>query len=111
MGAAGVEEFRAAHPESEEDSDRFGGDRPAYRTILRYSPELAELLISGGLNHGRELANTPALVQAPLGRGNVVMFSFNPFWRGQTLGSYGMLFNALLHHEALVPFTAAAAAP
>jgi hypothetical protein len=103
MGAATVEAFRAAHPESEDEASFFGGDdeAPAYRTILRYSPDVSTLLISGGLNNGRELANTPALVQASLGRGNVVMFSFNPFWRGETLGSYGMLFNALLHHGAL----------
>ncbi len=103
MGAQGVEAFRSAHPESEDEASffGFGGDAPTYRTILRYNPDVSELLISGGLDHGRELANTPALVQAPLGRGNVVMFSFNPFWRGQTLGSYALLFNALLHHGAL----------
>ncbi len=103
MGAAGVEAFRAQQQEEESEAAffGFGQERPAYRTILRYEPDVAKLLISGGLNHGRELANTPALVQAPLGRGNIVMFSFNPFWRGQTLGTYAMLFNALLHHGAL----------
>jgi hypothetical protein len=29
------------------------------------------------------------------------MFAFNPFWRGGTLGSYALLFNALLHHGHL----------
>ena len=29
---------------------------------------------------GQELAGTPALVDVPLGDGNVVMFSFKPFW-------------------------------
>lgn len=103
MGAAGVETFRAQQQEEESEMAFFGfsDEGPAFRTIMRYEPDVSKLLISGGLNHGRELANTPALVQAPLGRGNVVMFSFNPFWRGETLGTYAMVFNALMHHEAL----------
>ena len=103
MGAAGVESFRAQQQEEESEMAFFGfsDEGPAFRTIMRYEPDVSKLLISGGLNYGRELANTPALVQAPLGRGNVVMFSFNPFWRGETLGTYAMVFNALMHHDAL----------
>jgi len=37
----------------------------------------------------------------PLGDGHVVMFSFNPFWRSHTHGSYALLFNVLMHHDAL----------
>jgi glycerol-3-phosphate O-acyltransferase / dihydroxyacetone phosphate acyltransferase len=33
--------------------------------------------------------------------GHVIMFSFNPFWRGGTQGSYALVFNALLHHGNL----------
>jgi hypothetical protein len=40
-------------------------------------------------------------VDVRLGEGHIVMFGFNPFWRGETLGSYGLVFNALLHHGAL----------
>ena len=29
------------------------------------------------------------------------MFSFNPFWRSHTHGSYALLFNTLMHHDAL----------
>src|SRR5690606_32617083 len=103
MGASGVEAFRAQQQDEESEAAffGFGQERPAYRTIMRYEPDVSKLLISGGLNHGRELANTPALVQASIGRGNVVMFSFNPFWRGETLGTYAMVFNALMHHQAL----------
>jgi hypothetical protein len=62
---------------------------------------VSDLLISGGLRNGQELVNAPALLDAPLGRGHVVMFSFNPFWRSHTHGSYALLFNALLHHGHL----------
>jgi hypothetical protein len=47
------------------------------------------------------MANAPAVVDSPRGDGHVVMFSFNPFWRGETHGTYAMLFNALLHHDHL----------
>ena len=69
--------------------------------MLRFSPEVQRLLISGGLTNGQELAGAPALVDAPLGDGHVVLFSFNPFWRGGTLGSYALVFNTLLHHRNL----------
>jgi len=100
MGQAGVEAFR-----------RAGGDRAAIqgagaeanaaRIIMRYEPDVKQLLISGGLRGGEAMANTPAVVDVKLGDGHVVLFSFNPFWRSQTLGSYALVFNALMHHGNL----------
>jgi hypothetical protein len=29
------------------------------------------------------------------------MFSFNPFWRSETLGSYGLVFNTIMHYRSL----------
>ncbi len=29
------------------------------------------------------------------------MFSFNPFWRGETVGSYSLVFNTLMHYKHL----------
>ena len=66
-------------------------------TVLRFSRDPENLLISGGLMHGEELAGAPAVVDAPLGRGHVVLFSFNPFHRAFTTGSYALVFNAMLH--------------
>ena len=67
----------------------------------RFPADPANLLISGGLSNGSEMAGAPAVVDAPLGDGHVVLFSFNPFWRGETLGAYGMVFNAFLHRQHL----------
>ena len=50
---------------------------------------------------GRTLANAPAVVDVTLGDGHVVLFSFNPFRRSHTHGSYALLFNTLMHHDAL----------
>ena len=78
-----------------------GGGSSSARIVARFAAQPTNLLISGGLVAGSELANAPAVVDAPRGDGHIVMFSFNPFWRGETLGSYAMVLNALLHHEHL----------
>lgn len=104
-GEAGVAEFRAQQGDAAQPG--FGGgfgqqQQPVTaRTVLRFASDPKNLLISGGLTNGEELAHAPALVDAPLGNGHIVMFSFNPFWRSQTHGSYALVFNALLHHGAL----------
>jgi hypothetical protein len=102
-GQASVAEFR--RQQQEEAGQPTGGQGGAQqnraRVIFRFAPDPQRLLISGGLTNGGELANMPGLVDVPVGRGNVVMFSFNPFWRSQTVGSYALVFNALLHHGNL----------
>ncbi len=70
------------------------------RTILRFAEE-KDLLVSGMLTGGSELANRPAVVDAPLGKGHIVLFANNPVWRNQTQGSYFLLFNTLLNYDHL----------
>lgn len=102
LGQQAVEEFRRQQGEQEEQSfGGFGGGSSNVRTVLRFASDPANLLISGGLTDGHELAYAPALVDVPLGDGHIVMFSFNPFWRSQTLGSYALVFNAIMHHGNL----------
>ncbi len=106
MGQAGVEAFREAQRAEREAEERptrggAGAGRSSTRIVARFASAPTDLLISGGIVAGAELASAPALVDAPRGDGHVVMFSFNPFWRGETLGSYAMLLNAVLHHDDL----------
>lgn len=75
--------------------------RNAVRTVFRFNSDHRELLISGMLVGGDELAGTPAVVDAPLGDGHFVLFAINPMWRGETQGSYPLVFNALLHFDHL----------
>jgi len=70
------------------------------RVVLRFSDE-KDLLISGMLAGGRELANRPAVVDVPRGKGHVLLFANNPVWRNATQGSYFLLFNALLNYDHL----------
>jgi len=39
------------------------------------------------------------VVDARYGRGHVVLFATNPIWRGQTIGTYGLVFNAILNYD------------
>ncbi len=48
-----------------------------------------------------ELANTPAVVDVPVGRGRIVLFANNPMWHQETHGSFMLLLNAALHRSTL----------
>lgn len=71
------------------------------RVILRFAPDEKELLISGMLAGGAELAGRPAVVDVPVGKGHVVLFAINPMWRHQTQGSFFLIFNAALNYNNL----------
>jgi len=101
MGQAAVEEYQRIRREEGESGGSVAAPASPVRTVFRFAQKPEDLLISGGLQNGKELANAPALVDVALGEGHVVMFSFNPFWRGQTLGSYALLFNTLMHYSNL----------
>ena len=70
------------------------------RVVLRFAP-LADLLVSGELASGAELAGKPAVVDVPVGKGHVVMFANNPMWRHETGGSSALIFNAVLNYDNL----------
>ncbi len=70
------------------------------RVVLRWG-NANELLVSGLLDGGDEIAQHAAVIDSPLERGHVILFSNNPFWRGQTMGSYSLVFNAILNFDNL----------
>ena len=70
------------------------------RVILRWG-DARELLVSGLLDGGDEIAQHAAVIDSPLDRGHVILCSLNPFWRGQTSGSYSLVFNAILNFDNL----------
>lgn len=64
------------------------------RVLARFARE-SRLLESGWLLGGERLAGRPALVEVSRGRGRVVMFAFRPQYRGQSLATLPLLFDAL----------------
>jgi hypothetical protein len=68
--------------------------------IARWA-DTGKLLISGLLENGGAMAGHPAVVDARYGKGHVLLFANNPVWRGETIGSYRMFFNAVTHYDGL----------
>ncbi|HEY2932076.1 MAG TPA: M14 family zinc carboxypeptidase [Acidobacteriota bacterium] len=75
---------------------------PQYRprVVLRYGDN-DNLLVSGLLAGGNEIAQRPAVIDVPVENGHVVLFSINPIWRGETQGSYALVLNAILNYDHL----------
>jgi Zinc carboxypeptidase len=87
------------------DEQRINGFRvipPAQRprVIFRYADN-PDLLISGLLEGGDEIAQHPAVVDLPAGKGHVILFSINPIYRGETRGTYSMVLNTILNFDNL----------
>jgi hypothetical protein len=70
------------------------------RVIFRYA-DSKELLISGLVEGGDEIAQHPAVVDVPTGNGHVVLFSINPVYRGETRGTYSLVLNTILNFDSL----------
>jgi hypothetical protein len=70
------------------------------RVAVRFEAQNA-LLVSGLLDGGGDIAQRPVVVDVPVGKGHVVLFANNPIWRGETIGSYFLVFNTLLNFDSL----------
>jgi hypothetical protein len=106
LGQKTIAEFRKAEKEKRESEEQparrmQASSRVRPKTILSYTSKVEDLLISGGLAGGEELAGTPALMDATLGKGHILLFGFNPTWRNETHGSYFLLFNAMMNFKNL----------
>jgi hypothetical protein len=70
------------------------------RVAVRFDAQ-SSLLVSGLLDGGNDIAQRPVVVDVPVGKGHVVLFANNPIWRGETIGSYFMVFNTILNFDSL----------
>jgi hypothetical protein len=97
-----VEPWEAPPVTDEARRNAIGLIPPAFRprVVLRYA-DSRDLFVSGLLDGGDEIAQRAAVIDVPQGNGHVLLFSTNPFWRGQTKGSYFLIFNALLNWDNL----------
>jgi Zinc carboxypeptidase len=70
------------------------------RVVLRFAAE-KDLLLSGMIVGGNEIAEKPAVVDVPHGKGHVILFANNPMWRNETMGSFFLVFNAVMNYDHL----------
>jgi hypothetical protein len=82
----------------------FGAGAPDQnppRVLLSFPTNPNDLLLSGILIGGDSLAGRAVAVDAPIGKGHVVMFANRPYWRWQTQGNFFLGFNAILNWNDL----------
>ena len=99
-----VVQGRAPHQARSQPSDAQSPtpqpQSPRPQVLLRFA-SVDKVLVSGSLANGDELAGKAAVVQCPVGKGNVLMFAINPMWRQHTNGSWPMVFNAAANWNKL----------
>jgi hypothetical protein len=76
-------------------------ERLRARTIVRWVAKADELLVSGLLDNGDEMAGKGTVVDAPLGKGHVVLFGTRPMWRWQSQGAFALMLNAMANWSSL----------
>jgi len=69
--------------------------------ILMRFPGGESGVLSGLMKGADEIRNKPAIVDVPVGQGQVVLFATNPCYRWQNLGEFRMLFNTILNYNRL----------
>jgi hypothetical protein len=65
--------------------------------VLMRFPGGDRSVLSGLMRGANEIRNRPAIVDVPVGRGRVLLFSTNPCYRWQNFGEFNMLFNVVLN--------------
>jgi hypothetical protein len=71
------------------------------KVIVRFYPRPDSLLLSGLLAGGGELIGKAAVIDAPVGKGHVVLFSIRPLWRWESQGTFAMVLNAMANWDHL----------
>jgi len=95
-----VWEYPPLTPEQTHNNARVIPAANRARVVLRYA-NAKDLLISGLVDGGGEIAQHPAVIDMPVGQGHVVLFSINPVYRGETRGTYSLVLNTALNFDSL----------
>ena len=85
------------------DSIAWFEDSPAFEVaadakveiIAKYPPNAKDILLSGYALGAEKIAGKAALVSIPMGKGKIILFGFRPQYRGQSLATFPLLFNAI----------------
>jgi hypothetical protein len=88
-------------PEDQDAGLTAAQARARPRVVMSFHQKRDSLRLSGLLVNGEELAGRPAVLDAPLGGGHVVLFAIRPFWRWETQGSFALVFNTIMNWNDL----------
>ena len=74
-----------------------GSDRvdPSNVHVIAWYPKDKDPLLSGWLLGGDRIKGKAALVEVGMGKGRIILFGFRPQYRGQSLATYPLFFNAI----------------
>ena len=79
-----------------EDSPAFEiTDNSNVKVIAKYPENPKEILLSGYILGAEKIAGKAALVSVNYGKGKIILFGFRPQYRGQSLATFPLLFNAI----------------
>jgi hypothetical protein len=65
------------------------------KIIARYPSDPAKILLSGWALGAEKIAGKAALVEITMGKGKIILFGFRPQYRGQSLATFPLFFNAI----------------
>jgi hypothetical protein len=69
--------------------------------VLMEFPGGEASIMSGFMNGAEGIKHRPAIVDLPVGSGQILMFTTNPIYRWQNFGEYRMLYNAMFNYKDL----------
>jgi hypothetical protein len=72
-----------------------GGTDLSYRIIATYPQDPKQILLSGWALGAEKIAGKAALVEFTMGKGKIILFGFRPQYRGQSLATFPLFFNAI----------------
>jgi hypothetical protein len=91
-GSAGAPPAMSAQREKQPTA----GEAPALPVkIIGWYPKDKDPLLSGWLLGGDRIKGKAALIEVSMGKGRIILFGFRPQYRGQSLATYPLFFNAI----------------
>jgi hypothetical protein len=85
-----------SRPNAEQGPPKGGTQNaPAVHIIARYPSDPSKILLSGWALGAEKIAGKAALVEVTYGKGKIILFGFRPQYRGQSLATFPLFFNAI----------------
>ena len=69
--------------------------RVSARIVAKYPADASKILLSGWALGAEKIAGKAALVEVTYGKGKIILFGFRPQYRGQSLATFPLFFNAI----------------